>query len=151
MQCHLNGVHISCLLVFSWESKYNYSCNSVDRPLPCSPPTFYPTSAKECDQLFWCVFHKYSIIWKWPHSKDSSHCRRTSTGYHWGQISIPATVARRPEYVSAFILYSLAYAVADVMDNDILTTALSAWIQISMALIGMVKKPSIAWIFLAKQ
>ena len=48
-----------------------------------------------------------------------------------------------PVYVSAVISYSLAYNATDAMDNDNIATALSAQIQISIALIGMVKKPSV--------
>ena len=59
---------------------------------------------------------------------------------HWGQIGIPATVARGPVYVSKVILYSRAYDAADVIDNDNFETALSAQIQIRVALIGMVRK-----------
>ena len=54
-------------------------------------------------------------------------------------------------YVSTVILYSLAYDDADVMDNIDLTTTLSAQIQISIALIGMVRKPSVDPIVLAKR
>ena len=68
-----------------------------------------------------------------------------------GQTSIPATAAGGPVYVSTVITYSLAYDVADVMDNDNLATAMSAQIQISVALIGMVRKPSVEPIFLAKR
>ena len=70
---------------------------------------------------------------------------------HQGRISIPAAAARRPVYVSVVISYSLAYDVADVMGNDNLTTSLSAMIQISTVLIGMVRKPSIEPIVLAKR
>ena len=52
---------------------------------------------------------------------------------HQCQISIPATAARGPGYVSAVILYSLSFYVAYVMDNDNLATVLSAQIQISTA------------------
>ena len=45
-----------------------------------------------------------------------------------------------PVYVSSVISYALAYDAADVMDNDNLATALSAQIQISIALIGIVRK-----------
>ena len=68
---------------------------------------------------------------------------------HQGQISIPATAASRPVFVSAVVSYSLAYA-ADVMDNDNLATALEAQIQISIALMGTVRKPSIDPIVLVK-
>ena len=43
---------------------------------------------------------------------------------HPSQISIPAIVAKGPVYVSAVVSYSLAYDVADVMDNDNHVTAL---------------------------
>ena len=69
---------------------------------------------------------------------------------HQGHISIPATMARVPKYVSAVVLYSLAYEVTDVMDNYNLATALEAQIQISIVLIGTVMKPSIDPIVLAK-
>ena len=55
------------------------------------------------------------------------------------QISIPVTVAKGPVYDSAVVLSSMAYDATDVMDTDNLATALSAQIQISIALIGMVK------------
>ena len=58
---------------------------------------------------------------------------------------------RGPVFVSAFVSYSLAYDAADVMDNDNLATALESQIQISIALIGIVRKPSIEPIVLAKQ
>ena len=70
---------------------------------------------------------------------------------HQGQISIPTTVKRGPVFVSTIVSYSLAYDAADVMDNDNLATALEAQIQISIALIGMVRKPSIDPIVLAKR
>ena len=70
---------------------------------------------------------------------------------HQGQISIPTTAARGPVFVSAVVSYSLAYDATDVMDNDNLATALEAQIQISIVLIGMVRKPSIDLIVLAKR
>ena len=45
---------------------------------------------------------------------------------HQGQISILATAAREPVYVSTLILYSLAYDATDVMDDDNHVTALSS-------------------------
>ena len=64
---------------------------------------------------------------------------------------MPATAARGPVFVSAVVSYSLAYDATDVMDNDNLATALEAQIQISIVLIGMVRKPSIDLIVLAKR
>ena len=46
-------------------------------------------------------------------------------------------------YVSAVVSYSLAYDTANVMDNDNFVTASTSQIQISIELIGMVRKPSI--------
>ena len=49
------------------------------------------------------------------------------------------------------VLYSLAYDVIDVRDNDKLVTALESKIHISIALIGTVRKPSVEPIVLAKR
>ena len=54
-------------------------------------------------------------------------------------------------HVSTVISYSLAYDAADVIDNYNLPTALSAQIQISIALIGTVRKPAVENIVLAKR
>ena len=69
---------------------------------------------------------------------------------HLGQISIPVTAERGPLYISAVISYSLVQDAADVVDNDNLLTALLAQIQISIVLIGMVRKLAIETIVLAK-
>ena len=58
---------------------------------------------------------------------------------------------RGPVFVSGVVLYSLDYDAPDVMDNDNLTFSLEAQIQISIALIGTVKKTSIDTIVLAKR
>ena len=76
--------------------------------------------------------------------------RQTQMLHHQGQISIPATAARGPACISTVVSYSLAYDAADVMDNDNLATALLAQIQISIVLIGTVRKPSAELIVLAK-
>ena len=70
---------------------------------------------------------------------------------HDGQISIPSTVARGLVYVSAVVSYSMAYDFPVVTDTDNLATELSAQIQISIALIGIVRKLSIESIVLAKR
>ena len=44
---------------------------------------------------------------------------------HQCWISIPTTVAREPVFVSAVVLYSLAYNATDVMENDNLVTTLN--------------------------
>ena len=69
---------------------------------------------------------------------------------YWGQISILATAAREPVYISAVILSSLAYDAPDAMDYDNLETALSTQIQFSQALIFTVRKESVEPIVLAK-
>ena len=60
---------------------------------------------------------------------------------HQGQISIPASAAKGPVYDSTVISYSLAYNAANVMDNNNLATILSTKIQISIALIGIIREP----------
>ena len=70
---------------------------------------------------------------------------------HQSQISIPATVTRGPVFLSAVIPYSVTYDATDVVDNDNLATELSAQIQISIALIGMVRKLSLESIVLTKR
>ena len=87
--------------------------------------------------------------WEPPTNEYSE--RETQMLDHPGDISIPATVAWGPVYVSTVILYSLAYDAADVTDNDNLMTALSSHIQISVVLIGTVRKPSVEPIVLAKR
>ena len=69
----------------------------------------------------------------------------------WGQISTPATVAREPVFVSAAILFSLAYSATDAMDYDSLVTVLSAQIQVNRVLIGKVRKSLGEPIVLVKQ
>ena len=69
---------------------------------------------------------------------------------HRDQISIPATAARGPVYVSTVILHSMAHDAANVMDNDNVMTALSAQIQISIMLVSMVRKSLEVPIVLAK-
>ena len=87
----------------------------------------------------------------WDPSMEKYSEKETCMLDHQGLISIPVTAARGPVYVSAVISYSLAYDTADVMDDDKLETALSAQIQVKVALIGMVRKPSVEHIVLAKQ
>ena len=55
-----------------------------------------------------------------------------------------------PVFLSAVVSYSLAYDAKNVMDNDNLTYALEALIQISIALVGTVRKPSTEAVVLAK-
>ena len=69
--------------------------------------------------------------------------RETHMLDHCSQISILAIASRGSMFVSTVVLYSLAYDATDVMDNDYLATGLSAQIQINIALMGIVRKPSI--------
>ena len=78
----------------------------------------------------------------WDLSTSEYSERETRMLDYQGQISISATVAKGPAFVSAVISYSLAYNATDAMDYDNLVTGLSAQIQIKTALIGMVTKPS---------
>ena len=54
---------------------------------------------------------------------------------HQGQISNTAKAAREPICASTVILYSLAYDAIDVLEDDNLAPALSAQIQVNIALI----------------
>ena len=67
---------------------------------------------------------------------------------HQGQITIHTTTERGLASVNAFILHSLAYDAIDVMDNDNLATTVSAQIQVSIVLIGIVRKLSLEPIIL---
>ena len=71
--------------------------------------------------------------------------------HHQCQISITVIVTRRPVYFITVNLYLLVYDATDVTDNDNLATGLSTQIQISVAQICMVRKPTIEPIVLAKQ
>ena len=64
---------------------------------------------------------------------------------------ILAMATKGSVFVSTVVSYSWAYDAVDVMDNDNLATALSAQIQISIVLIGTVRKPSVEPIVLAKR
>ena len=86
----------------------------------------------------------------WDPSTNEYSERETQMINHQGQTSIPATASRGPVFVSAVVSYTLAHDVTDVMDNDNLVTALECQIQISIVLIGMVRKPSIDLIVLVK-
>ena len=87
----------------------------------------------------------------WDQSTSEYAEQETQMLHHQGQSSIPATAARGLVFVSAVVSYSLAYDTADIMDNDNLATALEAQIQISIVLIGTVRKPSIDPIVLVKR
>ena len=59
---------------------------------------------------------------------------------HQDQISISTRAARGHVYISSVVSHLLDYDDVDVMDNDIVATAMSAQIKISVALIGTVRK-----------
>ena len=59
-------------------------------------------------------------------------------------------MARVPVFASIIFSYSLVYDATDIMDNNNLATSLLAHIQVSIALIGTVKEPSVEPIILAK-
>ena len=86
----------------------------------------------------------------WDPSTSEYSEKETQMLDHWDQINIPATVARGPVCVSAVVSYSLAYDATDVVDNDYLVNAVSAQIQISIALIGSIWKPSVEPIVLTE-
>ena len=57
---------------------------------------------------------------------------------------------RGPVFFSTVISYSLAYDATDVMNDNDLATVLSVYIKVSIALMDMVRKLSVAPIILAK-
>ena len=59
----------------------------------------------------------------WDPSMNKYSERETCMLDHPGEISIPATVARGPLFVSTVFSYSLAYDATDVMDTDNLASA----------------------------
>ena len=149
--------------VSGWESQHDYSWNRVIRPLWCSPPINYPTSAKWYYQLL--VYSPNIVEYEnedipknhltaeeptWDPSTSESSESETNLVNHGGQISIPATAWRGPVYVNAVISYSLAYDATIIIDNDYLVTSLSVHSKISIELIGTVRKPSMELIVLAK-
>ena len=55
---------------------------------------------------------------------------------HQGQIILFATAARGPVFFSTVFLHSPAYDSTDVIDDDNLETALSAQIEVTVALLA---------------
>ena len=123
--------------------------------MPSPDPNHVNTTAPEAEmalQMPTCDEEKKAWNWEppWDPSTNEYSARETRMLDHQGQISIPATAAREPVFVNTVVSYSLAYDAADVVDNDNLATELESQIQISIVLIGMVRKPSIEPIALAK-
>ena len=81
----------------------------------------------------------------WDPSTNDSDVRSSRSDQY------PYHSGKETSNVSVLVSYSLAYDATDVMDNDNLVTALSAQIQISIALICMTREPSVETIVLAKQ
>ena len=67
-----------------------------------------------------------------------------------GQIIVSATATRALVFVSVVMLYLLVYDAIDIMNDDNLATLLSTQIQVRIALISMVRKPSVEPIVLAE-
>ena len=149
MKCHLNGVHISEVNKFLSESACvtTYAIELIDSfdaahpliiMLQLSSVTsyfdVYSPSIAEYENKDIPKIHLTAEVPQWGPSESENRMLD-----HQGQISISVTVERRPEYVSAIVSYSLAYEAPDVMDNVNLVTSLSAQIQVSIVLIGMVR------------
>ena len=154
MQCHLNGVHISEVHKFLSESACvtTYAIELIDSFDAAHPLIIllqlssvtsyfdvYSPSIAEYENKDIPKIHLTAEEPPWgPSRKEYSESENRMLD-HQGQISISVTVERRPEYVSAIVSYSLAYEAPDVMDNVNLVTSLSAQIQVSIVLIGMVR------------
>ena len=156
MPCCLNGMHISEVLKFlaQTQSKTTHAIELVNPfnathlliiLLQLSGVTsyfdVYSPSITEYENKDIPKIHLTALEPPWDPSRSEYSEREIQMLDHQGQISIPTTVARGPVFVSAVVLYSLAYNAADVMDNDNLATALEAQIQISIVLIGTVREP----------
>ena len=86
----------------------------------------YPPSEAEYENEDIPKIHLTAEEPPWDPSTNEYSERETQMLDHQGQISIPATAARGPVFVSAVVSYSLAYDATDVMDNDNLAPALEA-------------------------
>ena len=166
MQCHLNGVHISEVPEISAETP-SETTHAIDlvNPFYATHPLIiqlqlssvtsyfdvYSPSITEYENDDILKIHLTAEEPPWDPSTSKYSEQETQILDHQGQISIPAIAVRGPIFVSTVVSYSLAYDAADVMDNNKLASALEAQIQISIMLIGMVKKPSIDPIVLAKR
>ena len=166
IQCHLNGVQISEVLKFlaATLSETTHAIELVN-PFNAAHPLIIPLQLSGVTSYFDVYspnvaeyekndipnIHLTGEEHPWDPSTNEYSERETHMLDHQGQTCIPATVARGPVYISTVVSYSLASDAADVMDNDNLATALLAQIQISIVLIGTVRKPSVEPIVLAKR
>ena len=165
MQCHQNGVQISEVLKFLAEN-LSETIHAIElvHPFDAAYPLIISLWSSGVTSYFDMYFPSVSEYENddipkthltaeeppWAPSTSEYSERETCMTNHQGQKSIPATAARGPVFVSAVVSYSLAYDAAAVMDNYNLATALESQIQISIMLIGMVRKPSVDPIVLAK-
>ena len=159
MQYHLNGAHISEVTKYLAESPC-VTTHAIELPDPFDATHIFIIPLQLSSATSYFYEYKNEDIPEflltaeeppWEPSTNNYSERENQILDHQGQISIPYTAARGPVFVSTVISYSLAYDAADVMDNDNLVMSLSAQIQISIALIGIVRKPSVEPIILAKQ
>ena len=146
-------------LVLSWESQCDYSCISANRSLQCSPPTLILLQFSDVTTYFYV-----HSLWEWRHSKNSSYYWRITMG------SINKKISRKRDwYVRS--LKSDKYPCNSSKGTSfcqysylVLTGLWCHWchrlwfscnlfsfqIQVSMALIGMVRKSSVDPRVLAK-
>ena len=166
MQCCLNGVQISevpkFLTAYLSETSYDIDLfNPFDATLPLIIPlqlsrvtsysdVYYPSVAEYKNDDISKIHHTAEEP-PWDPSTNVYSEREIGMINHQGQISIHATVAREPVFVSINVSYSLAHDAADVIDNDNLAAAIESQNQIIIRLIGAVRKASTDPIVLAKQ
>ena len=158
MQCHLNSMHVNKIPKFLAEnpSETTHTIELFD-PFDVAHPliillqlSMVTSYSKVLQSMKMMISLRSILLPPWDPSTDDFSEREIRMTNHQGQINIPSTVARGPVFASTVVSYSLAYDAVDVIDNDNLTTALESQIQISIVLIGMVRKPSIDPIVLAK-
>ena len=111
----------------------------------------FSPSIAECENKEISTIHLTTEKLPWDPSTEEYSERETCILDHKSQISITATSTRGPVSVSAVILYTLAYDASGVIDSDNFVTALSAQIQVRIALIDMVRKPSVELLVFAKR
>ena len=156
MQWHVNGVHINEFPKFLVEhpSETTHVIELVD-PFNTAHPLIIPLQLSGVTSYFdvyspSVAEYENEDIPKVHFTAEKLPCDSSTSEYseretwilnHQDHISISATAARGQVYVSTVVSYLLAYNAVDVMENYKPLTALSAQVQISISLIGTVRKP----------
>ena len=140
MQCCLIGVHISEVPKFQPDSPSVTTLHPIIIPLHLSSVSsyfdVYFMSVSEYENEDILKTHLIAEESPWYSSTEEYSECKTHMSDQQGQIIRTATVARQPVFISARILYSMAYHVFDFMDNDNLATLMPAQKKVSIALMA---------------